>query len=181
MDEGLIAHRYARALYRYASENNAAEEVYEAVKVFDANACARPELHRALTNPVLSPGKKEALIVAAIGKEPSEGLLRFICLLIKKHREMYMRPIGLVYQKIYRETKGIVRVNILTAKEIPMEAMERIKAFMRWQTSKAIEFVHDVDPSILGGFILQVGSRQLDASLRKELKDIGLKLLGQGY
>ena len=92
-----------------------------------------------------------------------------------------MRLISFVYQKIYREANGIVKVNILTAEELPAEAMERIKAFVKRQTSKAIEFVHNVDSSILGGFILQVGSRQLDASLRKELKDIGLKLLGQGY
>ncbi len=181
MDEGLIARRYARALYRYALEEKVAEEVYEAMKAFDANAYSHPDLHRALGNPMLAPEKKERLIVAAIGREPGEALLKFIRLLITNHRETYMRLISFVYQKIYREANGIVKVNILTAEELPAEAMERIKAFVKRQTSKAIEFVHNVDSSILGGFILQVGSRQLDASLRKELKDIGLKLLGQGY
>lgn len=181
MDEGLIARRYARALYRYALENGAAAQIYEAMKTFDDNACSRPELRRALANPVLPPEKKEALLMAAVGEECGEVLAKFVRLLIKNHREMYMRPIGLVYQKIYREANGIVRVGILTAEELPGETMERIKAFVRRQTSKATEFVHKVDASLLGGFILQVDSRQLDASLRKELKDIGLKLLGQGY
>ena len=105
----MIARRYARALYRYALEEKVAEEVYEAMKAFDANAYSHPDLHRALGNPMLAPEKKERLIVAAIGREPGEALLKFIRLLITNHRETYMRLISFVYQKIYREANGIVK------------------------------------------------------------------------
>lgn len=181
MDEGLISRRYARALYRYASEKNVEKDVYEAMRAFDASAAAHPDLQRALGNPVLPPDKKEALLVSAVGGRPGDDLLKFLRLLTKNHRETHMRSISLIYQDIYRQARGILRVGILTAGELPAEAMEKIKAFVGRRTSKAIEFVHKVDPSIIGGFVLQVGSRQLDASLRKELKDIGLKLMGQGY
>ena len=129
----------------------------------------------------MPPDQKEALLVSALGGKPGEALTRFVRLLIKNHREAHMRAIGLIYQDIYRDARGILRVGVRTAGELPAEAMERIKAFVKRQNAKTIEFVHAVDPSIIGGFILQVGSRQLDASLRKELKDIRLKLLGQGH
>ena len=59
--------------------------------------------------------------------------------------------------------------------ELSETTVEKIKEFVRRHTDKAIEFVHKIDPSIIGGFILQVDSRQLDASLAKELKALSLQ------
>lgn len=58
-----------------------------------------------------------------------------------------------------------------------MRLMDKIKEFVRNHTDKTIEFVHKVNPSIIGGFVLEVGSRQLDASLLKELKEIQLQMV----
>ena len=88
-----------------------------------------------------------------------------------------MRSICLMYQKLYREAYGIIRVKVVTATDLKEEGLERIKAFVRKHTDKTIEFVHKIDPAIIGGFILVIGTRQLDASLLRELKDIRLGLL----
>ena len=168
MDEGLIARRYAKAVFRYAQELNAADAVYEKMKLFEKNYIAHPDLQKALLNPLLSPEDKEMLLSTAIGIEPGEAYIKGIRLLIRNHREMYVRSICLMFQKIYRAANGIIRVKIITA-------MDKIKEFVRRHTDKTIEFVHKVDPSIIGGFILQIGSRQLDASLMKELKEMSLQ------
>ena len=55
MDEGLIARRYAKAVFRYAQELNAADAVYEKMKLFEKNYIAHPDLQKALLNPLLSP------------------------------------------------------------------------------------------------------------------------------
>ena len=144
MDEGLIARRYAKAVFRYAQELNAADAVYEKMKLFEKNY---------------------------IG----EAYIKGIRLLIRNHREMYVRSICLMFQKIYRAANGIIRVKIITAMELSDETMDKIKEFVQRHTDKTIEFVHKVDPSIIGGFILQIGSRQLDASLMKELKEMSLQ------
>ena len=157
MDEGLIARRYAKAVFRYAQELNAADAVYEKMKLFEKNYIAHPDLQKALLNPLLSPEDKEMLLSTAIGIEPGEAYIKGIRLLIRNHREMYVRSICLMFQKIYRAANGIIRVKIITAMEL------------------SDEFVHKVDPSIIGGFILQIGSRQLDASLMKELKEMSLQ------
>lgn len=90
---------------------------------------------------------------------------------------MYVRSICLMFQKIYRAANGIIRVKITTAMELSDETMDKIKEFVRNHTDKTIEFVHKVNPSIIGGFVLEVGSRQLDASLLKELKEIQLQMV----
>ena len=73
MDEGLIARRYAKAVFRYAQELNAADAVYEKMKLFEKNYIAHPDLQKALLNPLLSPEDKEMLLSTAIGIEPGEA------------------------------------------------------------------------------------------------------------
>ncbi|KIO44045.1 MULTISPECIES: F0F1 ATP synthase subunit delta [Porphyromonadaceae] len=177
MDEGLIARRYAKALFRYAQSLGVEELVYDKMKLFQANYISHPDLQKALLNPMLSVDDKIQLLSTAIGIEPGQAYLRAIRLLIKNHREMYMRSICLMYQKLYREAYGIIRVKVVTATDLKEEGLERIKAFVRKHTDKTIEFVHKIDPAIIGGFILVIGTRQLDASLLRELKDIRLGLL----
>ena len=105
MDEGLIARRYALAMLKVAQKYNAAEEVYQKMKTFEQNYISHPDLHKALLNPILSPRDKEQLLTIAIGIEPGTLYLRGIRLLIKNHREMYIRSICLMYQKLYRTNK----------------------------------------------------------------------------
>lgn len=177
MDEGLIARRYAKALLRYSQGLGAADLVYEKMKLFEMNYIAHPDLQKALLNPLLSAADKEMLLSTAIGIEPGEAYIRGIRLLIKNHREMYVRQICLMFQKLYRETYGIIRVKITTAMELSEEALGKIQDFVsNHYGSKKIEFAHKVDSTIIGGFVLQIGTKQLDASLMKELKEIGAGL-----
>ena len=73
MDEGLIARRYAKAVFRYAQELNAADAVYEKMKLFEKNYIAHPDLQKALLNPLLSPEDKEMLLSTAIGRGVHQG------------------------------------------------------------------------------------------------------------
>ena len=176
MDEGLIARRYALAMLKVAQKYNAAEEVYQIMKTFEQNYISHPDLHKALLNPILSPRDKEQLLTIAIGIEPGTLYLRGIRLLIKNHREMYIRSICLMYQKLYRKVYQIGRIKIITAVALKQETLDRIKKLVTDRTSRQIEFVEKVDPAIIGGFVLRVNSMQLDYSVGGELKKIAKQL-----
>lgn len=181
MNEGLISLRYARAMFHFAQEKGLEGMVYDKMKLFEENYISHPDLQKALMSPVLSAENKERLLSTAIGIEPGEAYLRGIRLLIKNRREGYMKSICLMYQKLYREAKGILRVKIITASALTDSVIDKIKAKVECQTSCQLEFTHEVDPSIIGGFILEMGSKQLDASVRKELKLLRLNLLAERY
>lgn len=174
MNEGLIARRYALAILKVAQKENAAGEVYEVVKQFEQNYVAHPGLHKALVNPVVSTRDKESLIVAALGLEhPGELYLRGIRLLIANHREMYIRLIGLMYQKLYREVYRIGRVKIISAVKLDNKTLERVKRLaMQEGDYSTLEFVEQTDPALIGGFIVRIGSRQLDFSVGGELRKL---------
>lgn len=176
MNEGLIARRYATAMLKVAQAHGAAGEVYEKMKLFEQNYVSHPDLQKALTNPVLSPKDKENLLTTAIGIEPGIFYIRGIRLLIHNHREMYIRQIGLMYQRLYRQAYHIGRVKIIMAMQLSEEAIDRIKKLVTDRTSNTIEFVERIDPSIIGGFVLRVNSMQLDLSVSRGLREFKMKL-----
>lgn len=176
MNEGLIARRYATAILKVAQAHGAAGEVYEKMKLFEQNYVSHPDLQKALLNPVLSPKDKENLLTTAIGIEPGRFYVQGIRLLIHNHREMYIRQIGLMYQRLYRQAYHIGRVKIITATRLSEEAIDRIKKLVTDKTSHTVEFVERIDPSIIGGFILRVNSKQLDLSVSRGLREFKMKL-----
>lgn len=177
MNEGLIPNRYAKALYKYAREHGVAESIYEEMKRLDAAFKAHPEFSKVLGNPALSTADKVRVLTSAFGEKPGDYLLRFVQLVIKNRRETFVRAIGLAYQDIYRRANHIARVTIVTAAALNQEVLTRIGDLMKKQTDKTLEFVYEIDPTLIGGFILRVDSMQLDASVNSELKKLRLKLL----
>lgn len=177
MDEGLISRRYAKALFKYAGKQQFQRLIYQKMKLFQENYAKYPGLQRALMNPMLSAEAKEQLLSTAVGIEAEGPYLQAIRLLIHNHREMYMRSIALMYQKIYREAYGIIRVDITTATEMSEDVARKMEVAVKKRTTKSIEFVYKIDPSIIGGVILQVGDRQMDASVRHELMEIRTKFM----
>lgn len=177
MNEGLISQRYAKALFRYAKSLGTEEAVYDDMKLFLESYLAHPDLQKALLNPVLSARNKELLLSTAIGIEPAEAYMQAVRLLVKNHREKYMRTVALIYQDIYRKAHGIIRVKIVTAAELSAEVIGKIEAMVVRHTKYHVEFFQVVDPEIIGGFILKIDHKQLDASVRREMKRIREELL----
>ena len=177
MNEGLVSRRYAKALLKYAQDRGVAGQMYEQMKVLEENFVSHPDLEKSLQNPVLSGQDKESLLSAAAGTAAGEEYLRFIRLVIKNRRESFMRSIGLMYQKLYRELNHISLVEITTAVPVGGEVLDKIKQLVSRQTRQTVEYTYRTDPSIIGGFVLKIDSMQLDASVDKELKLLRLKLL----
>ena len=168
MNEGLIARRYAKALLKYAQEKDKTFPVYEAARQVEASFIAHLDLQEAMLNPVLTASQKEALMLSAAG----------VGLLLRERREDYLRPIMLMYQKLYRDVNHIVRAQIVTAAPLDKQILSRIEEVVARHCKDAkLEFEHKIDPEIIGGFVLNVGGEQLDASIEKELKQLRLKLI----
>ena len=114
------------------------------------------------------------LSAAGVDAASSEEYLRFVRLLLRERREDYLRPIMLMY----RDVNHIVRAQIVTAAPLDKQILSRIEEVVARHCKDAkLEFEHKIDPEIIGGFVLNVGGEQLDASIEKELKQLRLKLI----
>lgn len=172
MNIGLVSVRYARALLKFAENNNKAEEIYEQAKFLQDIFAKTKALHTALHNPLIPLKKKRELIITASGEGVSDIFIKFIDLLLKNDRQDCLQSIVLQYQELYNNSKNILRGKLITAIEIDDTTMSHLAKSVEHKIEGNLELEKIVDPSILGGFILELDYIRWDASLIRQLNSI---------
>ena len=103
MDIGVISVRYARALLKSATEQQLDDAVYQEMQLLAKSYIDVPQLRQTIDNPMLSKDKKEALLLTAVGGEPTPLTRAFIALVLKEDREPVMQFIANSYVTLYRQ------------------------------------------------------------------------------
>lgn len=178
MNDGLIPQRYAKALYKYALEKNNTAAVYDEMKQVVASFEAMPSLQKVMTNPFVDAQRKQALLIAAAGDKVEDDYRRFVKLVLDHNREEFLFCMAHDYRRIYRDENHIARVNIITAAELPEPELQKIRdvvanAFKDY----TLEYDYHLDPDIIGGFVIDVNSTRMDASISNELEQLRQTLL----
>ncbi len=177
MNTGKISARYAKALYMFAEDSKHEELVYNDVKTLSDNFSLVPQLSEALDNPTISNQKKRELVITAAGTQVCTEFSRFVDLVIEHKREEYFRTICLVFQDMYRKKKNIITSKLVTATPITQAEEDRMRQAVKSVTDGDIEFEKEVDPNLIGGFVLNVETYQLDASIKSQLRNVKNTLL----
>lgn len=156
MNAGLIASRYAKALLLFAQEKQEDQRVYE-----DAG-----ELRQALL--------EKGDIPDCVG-HLSASMQQFLALVIRHKRVDYLPAILYLYRDLYRSEKGITSASLTSAAEDP-GLSEKITQLMKQLGYANVDLSVETDPALIGGFILQVEDKRLDASIASQLKHIQKEL-----
>ena len=177
MDNGLIPRRYAKALYKFALEKGETKRIYDLSKrVIDAFK-ENPDLQKVLSNPFISDEDKEKLLLSAAG-EKDKIYEQFVLLIISQKRVEFANAMMLAYRDIYRKENHISQAKITTAVKLDESRMKKLKKLVTdaFKDSE-LEFSEAVDPSLIGGFVIDVDSVRMDASLSNELEKLRQTLL----
>ena len=178
MDSGLIPQRYAKALYKFAMEHGSTEAVYEEMKEVISSFQNNPRLAKVLANPFVGNSEKVDLLKAAAGSKVENDYLGFVKLILEKRREDYALQMSLAYRDIYRKANKISQVKITTASSLPETEMDRLRNLVSnsFKDTK-LEFSEQINPELIGGFIIDVDDSRMDASISNELEQLRLNLL----
>ena len=178
MDLGIISMRYAKALLRYAEENRQEEQVYAEMQTLSRTFRLCPALQDALLNPVMSSDEKVRLLtLASCGeREPSLSLVRFVRMVVKKERADVMLFMAHSYCTLYQDAKHLVKARLVVATQVADTVIARIRQIVEAKLHGDIQFEVEVQPEIEGGFILEYGTYQLDASLRSQMAKLKRRL-----
>ena len=181
MNDGLIPKRYAKALLKFAVEKHDDRRVYELMTTLTESYRSNPELAAVVGNPFVDNVTKTKLLTTAAGAGPDDRTYDdFIRLLVDNNRLTELRGIALAYLSLYREANNIYLVNITSAAPLEKSEVDRLDAIIRKHLADArIEYNMAVDPALIGGFVVNIGSERLDASVNNELKQLRLKLLSK--
>lgn len=172
MNESLLAGRYAKALLAYAIEVGEEDALYPILRELGRTLRYDYKVRGVVDNPTLSEELRERFVVALAGEEPPGSLVRFVDLVFRHNREGLLGEMARGYMRLYRRHKGIVYAR-LVAMATPDEAtLERLREIIRQRFDGEVELDVMIDKELLGGFVLRVEGRELDASVRGAIERI---------
>ena len=172
MDYGVISVRYARALLKSATELKVEEKVYADMTMLAACYADVADLRTTIENPMLQRAEKQRLLTTALGPQADELSKRFVALVLKEGREKVLQFMAHSYITFYREQKNIIRGKLTTAVAMSDATEQKMKQMVESKTQGTVEFNTEIDPSIIGGFILEYDTYRMDASVKTRLNTI---------
>ncbi len=172
MDIGVISVRYARALLKSATDAKIDADVYKEMQTMAKTYAEVPQLRQTIDNPMLSKDTKQTLLLTAVGEKPCELTKAFISLVLKEDRENVMQFIANSYVTLYRQQKNVIRGRLITAAAVSPATEQKMRQMVESKTNGTVEFETEVNPDIIGGFILEYDTYRMDASVKSKLNSI---------
>jgi F-type H+-transporting ATPase subunit delta len=160
---------YATALFDAAKERDALATVRGELAEFVEALREVPELDAVLKNPQLDPRAKVAVLEDLLGST-HELLRNFLMLLVEKGRADEINAIQREFEDLCRRDEGILNVELTTAIELSDDERRSIINQIERASGRRVEATSKVDPSLIGGLVLQAGSQLVDSSVRGRLE-----------
>ena len=167
---------YANALFEAARDQQKLEAVDEQLAQLVEAEREVPELRGLLRNPQLDPRARRAALEDVL--EGTDDLLRnFLLVLADKGRAGQLEEIAAEFARLVAEAEGIVHAQLTTAVELSDDEAGKLLQQIEQASGRKVEATRTVDPDLIGGIVLQVGSHRLDASVRGRLDRLRRQLV----
>lgn len=172
-----VAGRYATALFELATEANAIDAVSASLDDFARLLAESDDLRRLVESPAFSAEEQVKAISAVLAKAGITGLAANFIGLVASKRRLFALP-GMIagYRKLVAEAKGIVSAEVTVAEQPSAQRVEEIRAALKDVAGKDVDVSIKVDPALIGGLVVKMGSRMVDASLKTKLNSIRLAM-----
>jgi F-type H+-transporting ATPase subunit delta len=177
-----VASRYVKSLLSLAVEKKALEAVHEDMKLF-ADVCEQNRALVAMLNsPIIKHDKKRAVLEKIFRGKVNDLTMAIIEILTKKNREPLLPAIAEEFHNAYNDYKGVGKATITSSVPLDKALRTEIEGIVRKLSNlKQIELHEKVDKDLIGGFILNVGDQQIDASIQSKLKSLKVKFSENPY
>jgi F-type H+-transporting ATPase subunit delta len=169
-----MAGRYARALFELALDAKSVDAVKADIEQFDAMIAESPDLNRLVRSPVFSAEEQARALGAVLAKAGIGGLASNFLLFVTSNRRLFaVRDMIRDFRKLVARWKGEVTAEVTAAEKLSDARLEEIKSALKSITGeKAVDLHVKIDPEIIGGLVVKLGSRMVDSSLRTKLNAI---------
>lgn len=174
-----LADRYAAALFDLADERKALDAVAGDLQSLRAMLRDSADLRRVIRSPVLSRDEQGKAMAALADKAQVSPLTRNFLGLLAQNRRLFALPEMIEgYLRRLAEARGEVTAHVLTAQDLSPQQRDAVNEQLRKAVGRKVAVDVEVDPSLLGGLVVRVGSRMVDASLRSKLHRLQLAMKG---
>ncbi len=169
-----VASRYAKSVLDLAIESNRLEKVKDDMQSLQTLIGNSKDLAAFLKSPVIQFARKQAILQGLFAGKIDELTLKFILLLAGKQRESLLPEIVIQFMDQYRALKHISVVHVVSASELSAEQIQMLKSKIESSPVgfENVEIHTRIDPSLIGGFVVELDDKVLDASVRHHLEGL---------
>ena len=172
-----IAERYAGSLFELALQSKSVEKVEADLGRFEDLLNGSDDLGRMIKSPVFSADEQYKAIVAIADKAGIKGLVGNFLRVVARNRRLFVIPAMIkAFRNIAAEQRGEVAADVASAHPLTDAQKSELSAALKGVTGKDVVISATVDPSLLGGLVVKIGSRQIDTTLKTKLNSLKLAL-----
>jgi F-type H+-transporting ATPase subunit delta len=172
-----LAERYAGSLFDLALEAGAVQAVESDLDRFERLIAESADLERLVRSPVFSADEQRKAVAAVADRAGIAGLVGNFLRVAAENRRLFALPAMIrAFRRIAAERRGEVAAEVTSAHKLTAEQEAQLGAVLKGVTGKDVAMALAVDPSLLGGLVVQIGSRQIDTSLKTKLNSLKLAL-----
>ena len=173
-----MAGRYASALFELAEERGATDEVGRQLTAFAGLIEESADLRRLVKSPVFTAEEQGKALVAVLARAGIGGLTaNFLRLVASKRRLFAITDIIADFRKLVDAARGVTRAEVTVAEPLgDLQSAALKQALAEISGGKSVDIAVKIDPSIIGGLVVKLGSRMVDASLKTKLNSIRTRM-----
>ena len=172
-----VGEPYAQALMSLAQQNNLTDQFGDTFRSLSTLLTESKDFRDFVLNPVIKAEDKKAVLQQVLGSDANPYLVNFMMLLVDKRRIVFLEPIVEQYLNLLRKLNQTVLAEVTSATELSeaqqQSLVEKVKAIAE---ARDVELKTSIDPDLIGGVIIKVGSKVIDASIRGQLRRISVSL-----
>ena len=172
-----VAEPYAEALLDLAKSNNSLKETTNDMNIVSQFLANSFDLKKFLGNPLITKEKKKNVVKDILGEQIGSGTLKFLLVLVDKGRIQFLESIAQKYLELSYKQESIEIAKITSSIQLSADQQKDIAEKLKVITgAKQIKLALKVDPQLIGGFTIEIGSKMIDTSIRGQLKQISYLL-----
>lgn len=182
MADSRASSRYVKSLLGLAVEQNSLDQVHQDMLLF-AKVCAEnKDFVLMLRNPIIKHDKKREILQKIFQGKVNNLTLAIFDIITRKNREPLLPTIAKEFHNAYNEYKGIGKATITTAFPIDSTIRAEFEKIVKGLSDqKQVELIEKIDNEMIGGFVLEVGDKQLDASIKSKLNALKVRFSQNPY
>jgi F-type H+-transporting ATPase subunit delta len=172
MEGTRVASRYAKSFIDLALEQGILEKAYADMKFITEVCKTNSEFVTFLKSPIINTDKKQTVLKAVFADKLNKVTDAYIQLITAKKREMFLDQIAEEFINQYNEKKKILKAVVTTASGIDDATRKQVMNLVKGTSESEVILEEKIDKDIIGGFIIRVGDKQVDASIARKLSNL---------
>jgi F-type H+-transporting ATPase subunit delta len=174
-----LAGRYASALFDLARDQRQIESVSKSLEALSQALVDSKDFKELVASPLVSreeAGKAFAALASELGLDPVTT--NFLGVLAKNGRKNQLRPVIRAFRRLAAEHRGETTADVITARPLNDDQLAALRQQLRARAGRDVNIDATVDPTLLGGIVVKLGSQQIDASIRTKLNRLAQAMKG---